>query len=920
MAVVVVDRKRRELTAGLWARLEPQLDSLLALDEAERVQEMQKIRHSDPLVCQQLEALLDADCGQTIEQRFEQVARALYGPEPDSDDGSIDPFLDTHCGAYRLTRKLGEGGNAVVYEGCRDDGRFERRVAVKLLPGCLQSSAARERFEQEQQALASLHHPNIAQLYDGGINDDGHGYIVMELVDGQTIDSYVQQVESTVEERLDLLLQVAEALHYAHRNLLIHRDVKPSNILVSNAGQVKLVDFGIAKLVQTDQALTRTGPKPLTPAYAAPEQILGQATTVSTDIYQLGLVAHELLGGQPPFAAQYDSIYQLSKAICETDPEPPGRSCRSRGSWPGGERFGPDLDAIVLKAMAKSPAHRYSSMDALVADLHRYIDRRPVKAYRARWSYVARKFIRRHRFGAVAGLAFVVSAGIYAVTFALQSKQLQATVVELREQTQTSESVAELIVQLFQQLDPGEARGQQISAHDLVDRAHAALQAQDIRSPAIQVQLEMVLSDIYFALGGYRQAADLHESVLTEARRLYAGQPLKLAPILTRMAALHGNAEQPQRSPALLDEALAIYRDYQPLSVGHGEALNVMGHVQLKLHEIARAEGYLLDAKSILRQLPVDRELSINYSLMADLRDRQTRLPEAVDLLRQSLRIYEQTVGREDWRRSVIRRNLAEKLGALQHYDEAERLLREELTVQQHQLGSDHPRSIRTRHMLATLQHRMGHFDQAQANFRDVLDWQTNNPDVDPQSLARTQSALGNLLNVIGQHREAETLFEQVRDTHQSQDAVNSSLLAYAYTQLAIARHGQGKAAWMDGFLQARALVPVDNYYASIAQIEQARLLVHEHRYQDALVLSMQSLTTRRQRLPEGHIDLVRAKAIVGASLAGLGRRDEALDYLNDSYPQLKDYWPCCNDFALQAKVALNSLSEDRSSALVVND
>lgn len=342
-------------------------------------------------------------------------------------------------GPYEITDELGAGGMGVVYLARRADGSFDQTVALKLIKRGMDSDAILSRFVNERQILASLEHPNIAHLIDGGTTEDGLPYFVMEYVEGEAINRYAVQQNLGLYARLDLFRQVCSAVSFAHQNLVIHRDLKPSNILITNDGKVKLLDFGIAKLLKTDDDLqTATQNFVFTPEYASPEQVRGEQLTTSTDIYSLGVILYELLSGHRPYRTEGRNISEIIKAVCETEPAAPSRGWRDdtaedstadnaaetkslppRTRSVAASQLRGDLDNIVLKALRKEPERRYSSVEQFSEDIRRHTVGLPVTAVRDTWSYRASKFTRRNRIGVAAAALIVVvlSAGLFATLY-----------------------------------------------------------------------------------------------------------------------------------------------------------------------------------------------------------------------------------------------------------------------------------------------------------------------------------------------------------------------------------------------------------------------------------------------------------------------------------------------------------------------
>jgi tetratricopeptide (TPR) repeat protein len=402
------------LSGERWRRIEPLLDAALELDPGEWPALLDQVCADEPELRPHLEALLRADqaAGEFLESPVALADMVSAGagdclpvPPATASDGE-------RIGAYRIVRELAVGGMGAVYLAERADGQFEQRVAIKLVRrGALMDELSR-RFLRERQILARLQHPNIARLLDGGVTADGLPYLVMEYVEGVSIARYCEEHDLDVQERLQLFGTVCAAVQHAHTNRVVHRDLKPANILVTTGGELKLIDFGIARAVYDfpdgePSAVARGGLRPLTPEYAAPEQIHGLAVTAASDVYALGVVLFELLCGQRPYRFTGQSPAEIERRICEQDPPRPSAIVRSLPK---------DLDHIVLRAMARDPVRRYPTAEALADDVFRFIDGRPVLARHGSVSYRAGRAIRRHRpvllAAVLAALAFGTAAAV----------------------------------------------------------------------------------------------------------------------------------------------------------------------------------------------------------------------------------------------------------------------------------------------------------------------------------------------------------------------------------------------------------------------------------------------------------------------------------------------------------------------------
>ncbi len=444
----------RETTLERWHRLEAIFHEVAAAPEDERAARLAALCAGDSDLLEEARALLHA-------QDEEERVTAAYVP---SDPGQVpDAHIGQRVGPYRLEKLLGRGGMGAVYLGRRVDGQFEQQVAVKLIGLPLASDLFRERFRLERQILAGLSHPNIARLLDGGVSEDGELYLAMEYANGLPIQRYAEQHSLSIRQRIELFKSVCGAVRFAHQNLVVHRDLKPDNILVLEDGTPKLLDFGTAKLlspadVLADTEFTRQGFHSYTPQYASPEQVLGQPISTASDIYSLGVLLYVLAAGVPPYELKEFTTEELVRVICGQQPPKP-----SQKAAPGA--LDSDIDAIVLKALRKEPEQRYATVDQLIADLDAYLDGRPVAAHHGNFRYRLGKFARRNKlaFAGSALLAVAVLAGIGGVLWQSRIANAERRMAEARaEDLRTlSNSLLSEIDEAIQKL-PGSTAAQKL--------------------------------------------------------------------------------------------------------------------------------------------------------------------------------------------------------------------------------------------------------------------------------------------------------------------------------------------------------------------------------------------------------------------------------------------------------------------------
>jgi serine/threonine-protein kinase len=491
---------------NLWAEISPILDTALELSPADRRELVSGIGRERPALADALSRLL--------ESHDRLVGSDFLASSPHAITDSRPSLVGHTLGAYTLEAPLGVGGMGTVWRARRSDGRYEGSVAVKVLNLALVGQAGDDRFRREGTILARLAHPHIARLLDAGVTVAGQPYLVLEFVEGTRLDRYADEHRLPAGARLELFLQVADAVAHAHASLIAHRDLKPSNVLVDRQGQVKLLDFGIGKLLEESledpSERTLVGGLSLTPEYAAPEQARGDAVTTAVDVYALGVLLHILLTGRHPTGASARNSVDHLRALAEREPERASDAVGSgdsaearaalRGSTPARLRrqFRGDLDRIVVAALRKAPADRYPSVTALIDDVRRYLRHEPVSIRAPHWRYRAARFLRRHRIGvSVAGAtaALLVTATAVATTQMLEARrQRDAAAFQARRAQASSEFMRYLVTQIGEQ---------PMTMTEVLDRGRVALEQQYSGDPEFVARMLVHLSGPYLELGDY---------------------------------------------------------------------------------------------------------------------------------------------------------------------------------------------------------------------------------------------------------------------------------------------------------------------------------------------------------------------------------------------------------------------------------
>jgi serine/threonine-protein kinase len=536
----------KEVETARWSKLSPLLDELLDLDDATaQAARLAQIARDDPALADELVALL---------ARRDRIERE--GFLEGSALGQLDPTLAGQTlGAYTLEDPLGAGGMGSVWLARRSDGRYEGKAAVKLLNLALVARGGAERFAREGSLLARLAHPNIARLLDAGVAAGGQPYLVLEHVEGEPIDRWCDAQGLDVNGRLRLFLQVLAAVSHAHSRLILHRDLKPSNILVTRDGQIKLLDFGIAKLLEGERQtaepteLTALG-HAFTPGFAAPEQLQRAEVTTATDVYALGVLLHVLLTGTHPTVGSDDTPLERMRALLEREPTAPSQAARQAGAAAAGARAASpaqlarvlrgDLDNIVAKALKKAPAARYLTVDALADDVLRHLNHEPVAARADSFAYRAGKFVRRHRLAVSAASAtlLVLLAGIAGTTWqAIEAQRQRADALAQRDRAQTlldrNEAIVEFVKVMFTEAVP---KGEAAAIRQMLERSEPLVSSMFAGQPAHQGEILRVLSSYHTALNQPNKVAEL----LARAREVVEGVPDRS--LKARLACTHADA------------------------------------------------------------------------------------------------------------------------------------------------------------------------------------------------------------------------------------------------------------------------------------------------------------------------------------------------------------------------------------------
>ena len=769
-------------------------------------------------------------------------------------------------GPYRVVRQVATGGMGAVFLAERADGQFQRQVALKLIKRGMDSEEILQRFRGERQILANLNHPNIAGLIDGGLTDDSLPWFTMEYVDGEPIDVYCDRKRFTVRERLELFLTVCRAVEHAQRNLVVHRDLKPSNIMVTEDGTVKLLDFGIAKVLGQGAAFgpmdqqTRTGWRVMTPGYAAPEQVRGDGVSTATDVYSLGVVLYELLTGQAPYELSSLAPLELERVICHTDPQKPSASVThavrlsghpskkdvdsqqvsaARRTQPSRLRrqLAGDLDNICLMALRKEPARRYQTAGELAEDIGSYLAGRPVRARKDSWSYRAEKFFGRHRVVVIAG-TLVLAGFVTLVIF--YTARLSTERDRARAEADKAQQVSDFLISMFEQADPNVSGGKEITARAMLDQGAMRINDELADQPELQASMLDVIGSVYYQLGDLTTADSLYSEEVALQKRTFGDHSPEVALALHGLANVAGDLAQFDRAESLYREALEI--DLEAYGEEDGETAAVMND----LASILKAKGQLEDAEPLFEKAlavrtriygEVNADVAHSMNHLGGVLHELGRNERAEAMLRKGLEIRKKLYGETNFEVVASMGKLASFLLDRGSYDESGRLYTHALDILHQMVGEDHP---------------------------------------------YVGGIVGSLANVRfheGDYLAADSLYRHSL-------AILRRKLPEGHVNLATPMVGLGKA------------------------------LLEEERPSEAEPLFREALALRTASLPEGHWTIAQAQAFLGMSLADQGKDDEAIALLDASLEPLAGRYDRANDLAGAAGERLIALYGKRGETV----
>ncbi len=836
---------------------------------------------------------------------WSEIAAELDRRAPDSAEGR-------RIGPYRLLRELGRGGMATVFLAERADGEFEQQVALKLIRRGLDTEDVIQRFLAERQILSSLNHPNIAWLLDGGSTDDGLPYLVMEHVEGEPITAYADGHRLTVRERLRLFLDIGEAVQFAHGRLVVHRDLKPSNVLVDAEGRVKLLDFGIAKLLDAEAdpataARTRTGLRLLTPEWASPEQVRGDPVTVSSDIYQLGMLLYVLLTGRRPYDVSGRSASALERAITETSATPPSRVV-SRGPSVGASeppdrttgldaeatvaiadarrttpeklrrRLAGDLDTVILKALRKDPVRRYASVEQLLADVRSYLSDRPISARPDSWRYRTRKFLRRRPWVAPTSAAIALLLAGYLITVLRYSGQMERQRDIARDEAAKALEVQQFLVDLFRSPDPyapaDTSRGRDITVREALWIGTDRVRQELAERPAVQAALLGTVSDVYDNLDLNPEARRLREETLEIERSLYGDRSPEVAASLRKLGRLTSRAREDDSALAILENQLELALEvHGPEHPAVALSYLELGHVLQALGSFEEAVTALEEATRIQRSLtPADTvDLVATLGALGSVYPDVGRPEDALRIAEEVLAMCRSAFGEGDLETALARLRLASALDEVGRAEEAVVQIEQAMPILESRLGESHEITLTGLNNLAVSYGRLGDFVAAERSHREVLERRLEKYGPNQRLVAESMQNLAAVLGRQGKYAEAAQLH-------------------------------------LEAYESFTAVLPPGHYLTAFPLLSLSGIRLSLEDFRGAEEAAGRALAILGEALPPGHAATAMTECRLGRALAGLGRISAAAELLRSALDDIGEGASLPSEYVEECRSALAAL------------
>ena len=790
-----------------WQKIGIIFDEALKLKEPERTEFLQSACENDIEMIKEIRSLLEAD--QEVPEILQgNASDSIHIPHRENYDGKI-------IGNYRITRQIAEGGMGSVFLAERADGQFDQKVALKIIKPGMSSDEIIKRFKSERQILARLQHPNIAGLLDGGLTNDNLPFFTMEYVEGEMIDVYCDKNNLSIDARLELFIKVCKAIQYAHQNLVIHRDLKPGNIIIKDDGTVKLLDFGIAKVFADDNsteqtALTKTGLHVMTPEYASPEQIRNENISTATDIYSLGLILYKLLTGEKAYEIKNYSPLELEKIICITEPQKPStvvkslrtndkvkteEICSTRNTQPDKlfKKLSNDLDNICMMALRKEPERRYASVEQFQLDISRYLHDKPVSARQSTIKYRTGKFISRHKVSVIFSATIFLVIAFLTTYYTIQLKEERD---KARTEAQKSTEVAAFLKNIFKVSDPYQSRGETITAKELLEKGAKRINQQLSEQPDVKATMLDVIGNVYINMGLYDKAEPLLKEALN-IREKTGANTLEEGKSLNSLGGLYLTNGEYDKVLPLLDKSLKIYDELSDKkNEDYALLLSNLAWYYYNMGNFDKSDSlYNVVVNLMLKNYGNKNELL--YTTMNNLAlnyHEENKYEESGKIFKETLELQKKFYGNKPHPEvSTTTYNYAELLRDQGKLSEAEKMFKSALAMDIQLHGAEHPDVAYSLQGLASIYRIKGNFKEADKLFKKVLQMRIKLLGPEHPDVAYATYNVGLMYFTEEKFDSAKTYFERALLLHKKLNGPNHPSVAKSLNKLAIINYKEAK-------------------------------------------------------------------------------------------------------------------------------
>ena len=869
------------MTPERWKQIEQIFSTAAELPQHERENFLKTTCANDSELRFEVESLLaqDTETGTMMQTLISKAAGSLRSSD----------LTGKRIGPYRIISLTGEGGMAQVYKAVRDDDQYQKVVAIKILRQDSAPLFLISRFWYERQILANLEHPCIARFLEGGTTEEGIPYFAMEFIEGQPITEYCDSHNLTIRKRLELFRSVCEAVQYAHKNLVIHRDLKPRNILVTDEGVPRLLDFGIAKLLNPEigsevPSATISSVRMMTPDYASPEQVRGEKVTTATDTYSLGLVLYEMLSGKRPQEVHTNSFAEIEHVVCEQEPELPSAAILHQKSKINTKKLSREisgeLDNIVSMAMQKNPLQRYATVEQFAEDISNYLEGRTIRAKTPTLSYRVIKFARRHRT-AVAVTAFVIlTLAAIAVLMTMQASRIA------KERDRASE-VTKFLVELFQVSDPGESKGNSVTARELLDKSAKKIESDLKEQPEVQAALMETMGKVYGNLGLYNTAIPMLEKALEIRKQTLGSKSPEIAATMNSLAGALQNAGKHDRALKIGGEALALRRKLfgnQHPSVA--ESLSVTGGSLFEKGQLKEAGAVFREALAIREKAfgPEHLLVATSLSQLGLILSVEEKKDEAEPLYRRALTIRRKLRGADHHEIATSLNNLGRILLDKGDYIGAEEMFREAVALDRKILGNDHPDLAVTLSSLAWTLKEQEEYSESEELFREALALRKRALDSQHPAIARSLYNLGCILIDKRDFDQAEAVLKEAQEhwkkTLPEIHANHATLLAaIGKVQMGKQKLNEAETSFKQAIEMRIRTLSADHPSIAIAKGTLGECMGLQGRYKEAEVLLLESYNALLAKYPKSHPEAKEAQLRLISFYTSWGKPTEAARY-----------------------------------------